>query len=70
MSRPQGCVQGKAGGAQSSLLARAPEASPADGPSRSQGCASSKSSLLLKSLSGHTGPWTVSLTLSLSLSPA
>lgn len=32
MPRPQGCVQGKAGGAQGSLLARTPEASPADGP--------------------------------------
>lgn len=29
---PQGCVQGRAGRAQGSPLARAPEASPADGP--------------------------------------
>lgn len=32
---PRGCVQGRAGGAQGSLLARAPEASPVDGPGAS-----------------------------------
>lgn len=32
MPRLPGCVQGRAGGAQGNLLARAPEASPADGP--------------------------------------